>query len=343
VEGGFDRGGERKKKKEEESGWKFPTSPPDAATLSIMLAVQFTLSPVSLILGAVIALIGRELVHHRYYGPTPPTTLVAYCPTPPSPASPHHTEGVNHTSGVAPGGSHGEGSHSPAAPGSSHVFFKFPPAVKRVIINVGSNRQPPVPKEDDVAVIAVEPMLNTAWAIPRHERVFVITAAISSSVGFANFFTYMFSGEASSLSEVKQEDKEKPEAWWARDDHRETDYPPLVFVPVLTLKHLLDAVPPTLDIVLLKTDMQGYDFTAVSAAGDALHRVKQLYSEVNCHGFAYNPSAPLNDFDAVWADYMARKGYTLDRTVMCPDFATESNALWTREGVTPPSPGVWWE
>lgn len=308
-----------------------------------MFAQPLTLSPVSLVLGVILGLLGREVIHHRYYGPTPPTTLVAYCPPAP-PSAPHHSEGANHTAGVVGGGSHSEGPHSPSAPSSSsHVFFKFPPTVKRVIINVGSNRQPPVPKEEDVAVIAVEPMLNTAMAIPRHERVFVITAAISNTVGFANFFTYMFSGESSSLSEVKQEDKEKPEAWWARDDHREADYPPLVFVPVLTLKHLLDAVPAHLDIMLLKTDMQGYDFTAVSAAGDALHRVKQLYSEVNCHGFAYNPSAPLNDFDAVWADYMARKSYTLDRTVMCPDFATESNALWTREGVVPPSPGVWWE
>ena len=305
-----------------------------------MTSAPFTFSPLQLILGAIVALISREALHRHYYGPTPPTTLVPYCP--PTEGSPH---GEAHAGAPKPASPVHENSSASAItpPKAPQFYFKFPPSIKRVIINVGSNRQPPDPTAEDLAVIAVEPMLNTAINIPSHQRRYVITAAISNTVGFANFFTYMYNGESSSLSEVKEEDKQKPEAWWARDDHREKDYPPVMFVPVLTLRLLLEAIHPDLDIVLLKTDMQGYDFTAVSAAGDALLRVKQLYSEVNCHGFAYNPSAPLNDFDAVWAKYMEQKGYILDRSVMCPDISTESNALWTRNDVHPPSPGVWWE
>ena len=273
---------------------------------------SITLSPLQLVLVLVCVQLAREaasFAHARYFGHT--TTLPA--------------------------------SHSASSSdASSSVRFKFPPAVKRIIVNVGSNVAPPVPKSDDIAVIAVEPMLPTAWAIPKHERVYVITAAIAGTAGFANFFSYNVNGESSSLTEMAQEDKGAPTAWWAADSQREKGYPPVNFVPVLTMRMLLDAIPADLEIILLKTDMQGYDFTAVSTAGDALRRVKQLYSEVNCHGFAYNPSAPLNDFDAVWGNYMAGMQYILNPRVQCPPQPCESNALWTRPGATVPD-GIWWD
>ena len=279
---------------------------------------SIALSPLQLLLALVCILLAREaasFAHARYFGHT--VTLPA-CPTS------HYSSGASSNAST------------------SSVLFKFPPTVRRIIVNVGSNVAPPVPKEDDIAVIAVEPMLPTAWAIPKHERVYVITAAIAGTAGFANFFSYNFNGESSSLTEMAQEDKGKSTGWWAADSLREKGYPPVNFVPVLTMRMLLDAIPADLEIILLKTDMQGYDFTAVSTAGDALRRVKQLYSEVNCHGFAYNPSAPLNDFDAVWGNYMAGMQYILNPRVQCPPQPCESNALWTRHGATVPD-GIWWD
>ena len=277
--------------------------------------------------GAAIAALALELprLAHARYAASPPS--LAHCPLPTEcPAAP--------AAAAAP---------SAAALASPRPLLKFPPGVARVIVNVGSNLQPPVPKEEDVAVIAVEPMLDTAARIPKHERVFVVTAAVSNVAGFASFFAYNFNGESSSLAQMRDEDAAAPSGWWAADNLREKGYAPVNFVPVLTLRMLLEAIPPELEIILLKTDMQGFDFTAVSAVGSAaLARVRQVYSEVNCHGFAYNPSAPLNDFDAVWADFMAQQQFVQDHAVMCPPQPCESNALWTRAGAAVP-PGIWWE
>jgi hypothetical protein len=277
--------------------------------------------------GAIFAILAVELpwsfAHARFA--VNETPLLAHCPLPIECPSPHVS------------------TEPPAALASPPSYLKLPPGVKRVIINVGSNLQPPVPKEDDIAVIAVEPMLATAARIPKHERVFVVTAAVSNVVGFASFFSYNFNGESSSLAQMREEDAAAPSGWWAADNLREKGYAPVSFVPVLTLRMLLDAIPPEVEILLLKTDMQGFDFTAVSAVGSAaLARVRQVYSEVNCHGFAYNPSAPLNDFDAVWADFMAQHQFVQDHSVMCPPQPCESNALWTRAGAAV-APGIWWD
>jgi FkbM family methyltransferase len=285
-----------------------------------------------ILLGAVFSLLGREAVHvasGRYLARAASTPEgLAHCPLP-----------QECSVGPADVQQPPQQQQSQQPPN----YLKFPPGVKRLIINVGSNLQPPVPKDEDTAVIAVEPMLDTASRIPKHPRVFVVTAAVSSAVSIASFFSYNFNGESSSLSQMKDEDKGKATSWWADDKARQEGYAPVSFVPVITLRMILDAIPPEMDILLLKTDMQGYDFTAVSAAGsEALARIRQVYNEVNCHGFAWNPSAPLNDFDAVWADYMASRGFKLDENLRCPPQPCESNALWTRAGETPP-PGLWWE
>ena len=136
--------------------------------------------------------------------------------------------------------------------------FAFPPSVTRVILNVGSSKDPPMPPDDATAVVAVEPILATAMAIPPHPLLFVIVAAISNATGFANFFTYNRNGESSTLADLPPAIKHSTHSskWWAQDKVRPANVPKVLFVPVLTLAMLLDAVPPNVRVAFLKTDMQ---------------------------------------------------------------------------------------
>ena len=40
----------------------------------------------------------------------------------------------------------------------------------------------------------------------------------------------------------------------------------LLLVPVVTLSSIFQAIPDTAEVVLLKTDMQGFDFEAIKGA-----------------------------------------------------------------------------
>jgi len=192
----------------------------------------------------------------------------------------------------------------------------------------------------------VEPNLNTAYNV-RHEhghpRLWVVTAAISDKAGFANFFTYNAHGASSSLTAMSDAAKARADiGHFFSDALREKGYPPVAFVPVLTLTQLLEAVPKRIQIIGLKTDMQGFDFLAVSAADRAaLRRVDQIISEVNCNGEAFNPDAPANDFDKQWAPFMPTVGFKHDARVGCPPHPAEGNALWVRDDYSGPL-DEWW-
>jgi hypothetical protein len=229
------------------------------------------------------------------------------------------------------------------------TLFAFPPGVTRIIINIGSNVDPPMPPDEKTAVVAIEPIPATARAIPPHPLVFVIIAAISNAAGFANFYTFNRNGESSSLADLPEDVKTSTHSskWWARDALRPADVPRVLFVPVLTLSMLLDAVPPHVRVAQLKTDMQGFDFSAVSAAGDALRRAEVVTSEVLCHmelfesndertgaavpHIAFNKNAPPNRFDAEWVGHMERLGYELVHSP-CAGYPLEGDAVWRQAG-----------
>jgi hypothetical protein len=201
----------------------------------------------------------------------------------------------------------------------------FPPDIDRLVINVGSNRNPPMPVMPGMAVIAVEPVLQTALQIPVHPRLYVITAAISSTEGFTQFNIYNQFSESGSLAQIANI---TPGAWWANVPE---GYPPSAFVPVLTLGRLLEAVPDHLRIVMLKTDMQSFDFTAVSAAPRRLlQRVETIYSEVYCFGYEFYKGSPSNDM-VDWLPFMTDLGFVnvdAEGTCRMHTHPHESNAYW---------------
>ena len=126
-------------------------------------------------------------------------------------------------------------------------LFRFAPGVERVWLNVGSHKDPPLPPASELAstaVVALEPILQTAMRVNRsHENVHVVCAALSDAPGFASMETFN-SGASSSLSEPA------PDRWWAARgaEHRTFGMPRFAFVPVLTLRLLLDPAQYAMDL-----------------------------------------------------------------------------------------------
>ena len=77
-------------------------------------------------------------------------------------------------------------------PYNNHYYIKLLPGIKHVIINVGSNVDPPFPPADNesIAVLAVEPVLGTAAKIAKHPRLYVICAAIADTTQFQSIYLY---------------------------------------------------------------------------------------------------------------------------------------------------------
>jgi len=207
----------------------------------------------------------------------------------------------------------------------------LPPYVSSVIINIGPYIDPPVPPGEHTAVIAVEPILKTAGLIPHHHNTFVVTAAVSDTVGLGRMAAYNF-GMSSSLSEVREEGEEG-ELYWAKEE-RQGGWPAFNIVPVLTLEHLLAAVPENVTILSVITDMQGHDLKAAKSASlPSLRRVRRYQAEVYCG--AYDGGYSIEDNSAAeWREHMEAAGFR--EVVGCPGPKTgmvyegEMDVVWER-------------
>lgn len=102
-----------------------------------------------------------------------------------------------------------------------------------------------------------------------------ILAAVSNQTGIMPFFNYARQGVASSLAPARKETIAKE----VYGTGAYTTHTSVSLVPVIMLRDILDAIPPHVRILQLKTDMQGFDFTAIVAAGTALRRVERIYNE----------------------------------------------------------------
>jgi FkbM family methyltransferase len=201
-------------------------------------------------------------------------------------------------------------------------MLSFPEGIKKLIINVGSNLDPPMPPDDDssVGVIAVEPILATASGIPHHDRLFVIAAALSNEHGFATMTVHNHEGVSSSLHKPA----DNTTNWVYKPDKYES----VQFVPVLTLKHLLDAIPSEIEVTFLKTDMQGSDYSALKSAGSSLRRVARIQSEVWCNGEQSYVGAE-NDY-SMFETLMHRAHFRAENTPCGGGWKGESDGVWER-------------
>ena len=157
--------------------------------------------------------------------------------------------------------------------------------------------------------------------IPAHERLFVLVAAMADKPGLRDFYVYNSAdGQSSSLN---QANATRREDW----HDKPADFPSRMIVSAITLSNLLDAIPLSLHIAFLKTDLQGWDSVVLRSAGRQIERIAQIQAEVfqphyrpyrdgpdntfpeldsffREHGFAYSVSRSNNvspDYvDAVW-------------------------------------------
>lgn len=215
---------------------------------------------------------------------------------------------------------------------SSPKQLEFPEHINRLIINVGSYRDPPMPPDEHTAVLAVEPLLHTANLIPKAKDLFILTSAVSNFSGLAQFHVYN-GGASSSLSRVTDPDS-KP---WAQQQVnvesqvlREGDTPFFV-VPVITMHQLLSAIPESVKISYLKIDLQGWDLTAAMSAGELLRRAKKVQAEVYCSG--YESYEGVNNRAEDWEKHMKQLNFELVEGG-CGG-AGEFDMVWKRVGSWP--------
>jgi FkbM family methyltransferase len=185
------------------------------------------------------------------------------------------------------------------------VFLDLPLSVKEIVINVGSNLDPIMPSftmGPCAHSIAIEPIVGCQ--IMNHRQLSVINAAVSDKPGVASMIKNNFDGQSSSLAKVTQED------FWNNDKTREDGK--RVIVPVITLSSILNAIPSRVKVSFIKTDMQGFDFVAIKAAGQALRdRVTHILNEV-WFDDVYSYEAE-NDLCRDWLPFMTGLGYVLKK------------------------------
>jgi len=196
--------------------------------------------------------------------------------------------------------------------------LEFPTAIQHLHINVGPNLSPILPPADDpaTAVLAVEAQLGVAATLASREgvaypgRFFVIPAALAGGAaagGFATFRHYNDDGQSSSLSPARD-----AADWAAKDARRNRTVGVVSHVPVLSLARLLDALPPSVTVPLLKTDAQGWDLSIIQSAGRSLRRAERIMAEVFRGDILYDlPPGVTNDLDKGWVPYMRSLNYTL--------------------------------
>jgi FkbM family methyltransferase len=152
-------------------------------------------------------------------------------------------------------------------------------------IDVGASLDPLVPPawNHSVGVLAFEPvryaaLVNDSANVHNADgnRLHISPAAISNVDGEQTMGIFNKYGASSSLSKSVNKFVSR-----SKDPHGARKY--TITVPVLSLRGVLEAVPDSVDIWFLKTDMQGYDFMALHGAGDALKRVRFMKTEVWIH------------------------------------------------------------
>lgn len=166
---------------------------------------------------------------------------------------------------------------TPFLPADSEGFFSFPPAIKRVWIDVGTHARAGVtrpaldlPENDDLFIIGFEPMryqygeistLNLDGYGYGHSRMAVLNAAVSSARGSVTFHR---SANNMCSSILKSTSGGACEAKVVEME-----------VASIPLEDVFARIRPELNIEFVKIDAQGADFDVLKSAGQLLSRAKK--------------------------------------------------------------------
>jgi hypothetical protein len=187
-------------------------------------------------------------------------------------------------------------------------LLNLPANTSTVIMNIGSNIDPVLPPAQDFQTIAIAFGPIVGCRIKRRDRLYVVPAAVSATASFATMSVLNMNGLSSSLSAPATKN-----AAFMRGI-TEARPAPSVFVPVLSTRMLLEAIPPDVELWFLKTDMQGHDFEALAGGGELLKRVH--YLRVECWAsnvFSYE--GVRNDFCNDHLPHMTALGFEFVETV----------------------------
>ena len=186
------------------------------------------------------------------------------------------------------------------------VRLGLPDNVTGVLLNIGSWIDAVVapPDHPTVITVAVDPQPWVTSAYRSRPQTHILTAAVSDRMGIRPFTIYN-GGPSSSLAEWSPTDKSD----LANMRRRNLRSPPYtVSSVVITLQMLLDAIPPGVRVMLVKTDMQGFDFIAFRGAGLAVQRAEFVMNEV-WSGGAKSYKGVSNSYEDDWAPHMQRIGF----------------------------------
>jgi len=196
-------------------------------------------------------------------------------------------------------------------------LLEIPPEVKVLAVNIGTNYDPIKPSTDDEGVIAVDPLPWVIQTLGGRNRTFAVSMAVANYSGMATFYPFGPADVASSMSKLVA-------------DRTELRRGVPQFVPVISFSDLLAAIPRNVPLRFLKTDMQGWDLTAVTNAGREIRRFATITMETYTLEYKAYENCPVNHIDATM-EYMTSMGY---KPVFghFESFKGEGDSTWERIG-----------
>jgi len=194
------------------------------------------------------------------------TALGGRCPTP-SPSSNRFDIRGLVTEGLLRMANHGRDVLRPDG------TLALPRGIKRVWIDVGAHHLETTRAEferyPDLALVAIEPLAECWDRWPDDERLVGLPVAIFLERGFMDFHV----NAADVTSSLAAGKPGSSAALLTRTVEVRR-------VPVLRLEDVLAALPDSVDIAYLKTDVQGVDLQVLQSAGERLRRVYRVRAEV---------------------------------------------------------------
>ena len=203
------------------------------------------------------------------------------------------------------------------------LLDKLPKNADTLILNIGSNRDAVMPINEkttnrNTVAVAIEPIVPHLTAVDVEHRFpnalgkqfFIVPAAVSATDGLAMMEvtgrSSHWAGSTSSLSPVADNtsvaNARSPTGLKKAGGA-------LKVVPVLGMRTVLDAIPSSIALALLFTDMQGHDFEALRGAGEALQRAEFVKAETTISRNNY--AGVNNSFCIHLLPYMDSIGFEL--------------------------------
>ena len=186
----------------------------------------------------------------------------------------------------------------------------LPPSCEKLIFDVGTSTDPLMPSRPDVAVLGFEPIVHSLITM-RHPRLHITPAAVAGADAIQRMQVMGIASKrrpamSSSLSAIDTQ-RHGTAGVGALAASATTSS-----VIVLSAASVLALVPSRMSVWLLKTDMQGHDFPALSSlTRDELRRAHYVQAEASLYNIPSYAGAS-NDFCAHHVPLLQSAGYRLE-------------------------------